>query len=94
MASVKGTSDGTHSRPTGGIGRTTPGKAGSTTFLAAIGLIWFAVSVVVIARWVGSDHFTPAPKIGPDEMESWRLIALRIFEVISLVCCCCSSGSR
>ncbi len=60
-------------------------RRGSTTFLAAIGLVWFAVSVGVIARWVGSDHFTPAPKIGPDEMESWRLIALRIFEVISLV---------
>ena len=41
-------------------------RRGSTTFLAAIGLVWFAVSVVVIARWVGSDHFTPAPKIGPD----------------------------
>lgn len=62
-------------------------RRGSTTFLAAVGIVWFLVCVNTIARWVTSDtEFSPpAPKIGPDEMADWRLIALRVFEVISLL---------
>ncbi len=61
-------------------------RRGSTTFLAAVGLVWFLVCVNTIARWVTSDtEFSPALKIGPDEMADWRLIALRVFEVISLL---------
>ena len=61
------------------------GRQGPATFLALIGVVWFAVCVYVIARWVTSaEDFAPAPKIGPDVMEDWRLIALRVFEAISL----------
>jgi Spirocyclase AveC-like len=60
------------------------GRQGPATFLALVGIIWLVVSVEVIVRWVGSDEFRPAPKIGPDVMPDWRLVALRVFEVISL----------
>lgn len=61
------------------------GRQGPATFLAAIGLVWFLICVEVVARWVTSgEEFTPAPRIGPDSMEDWRLIALRVFEAISL----------
>jgi hypothetical protein len=61
------------------------GRQGPATFLALIGVIWFVICVEVIARWVFSvDEFDPAPMVGPDVMEPWRLVALRIFEAISL----------
>ncbi|MGY4709643.1 spirocyclase AveC family protein [Mycolicibacterium sp. CBM1] len=61
------------------------GRQGPATFLALVGVLWFTVAVIVVARWVTSgESFTPAPRIGPDVMEDWRLIALRIFEAISL----------
>lgn len=61
-------------------------RRGSTTILAAVGFVWFAVCVVTVARWVSSsEEFRPAPRIGPDEMADWRMIALRVFEVISLI---------
>ena len=61
------------------------GRQGPATFLALIGIVWFAMSVEVLVRWVTSgEQFQPAPKIGPDVMEDWRLIALRAFEVISV----------
>ncbi len=61
------------------------GRQGPATFLALIGTVWFVVCVYVIARWVTSgEDFTPAPRIGPDVMADWRLIALRVFEAISL----------
>ncbi|TXI46233.1 MAG: spirocyclase, AveC family [Mycobacterium sp.] len=62
------------------------GRQGPATFLALVGVLWLALSVVVIARWVTSDtEFQPAPRIGPDVMEPWRLGALRVFEAISLL---------
>ena len=61
------------------------GRQGPATFLALIGVVWFVICVEVIVRWVTSgEEFTPAPRIGPDVMEDWRLVALRIFEAISL----------
>jgi hypothetical protein len=61
------------------------GRQGPATFLALIGLAWLFVSVEVMVRWVSSGtEFEPAPKFGPDVMEDWRLIALRVFEAISL----------
>lgn len=60
------------------------GRQGPATFLALIGVVWFAVCVYVIARWVTSEEFAPAPKVGPDLMADWRIVALRIFEAISL----------
>ena len=57
------------------------GRQGPATFLALIGIVWFVVCVEVIARWVTSgEDFTPAPRIGPDVMADWRLIALRVFD--------------
>lgn len=61
------------------------GRQGPATFLALIGVCWFGICVYVIARWISSgEDFTPAPRIGPDVMEDWRLVALRVFEIISL----------
>ncbi|HEX9834530.1 MAG TPA: spirocyclase AveC family protein [Mycobacterium sp.] len=61
------------------------GRQGPATFLALIGAVWFVMCVVILARWVTSEsEFAPAPKIGPDAMADWRLVALRVFEVISL----------
>lgn len=61
------------------------GRQGPATFLALIGVLWFAVCVEVMVRWTTSgEEFAPAPRIGPDVMEAWRLVALRIFEGISL----------
>lgn len=61
------------------------GRQGPATFLALVGVLWFALAIIVVARWVTSgEYFQPAPHIGPDVMEDWRLIALRIFEAISL----------
>jgi Spirocyclase AveC-like len=62
------------------------GRQGPATFLALIGVVWFVVCIEVVLRWVTSDaEFAPAPKIGPDVMEDWRLVALRVFEIISLI---------
>lgn len=62
------------------------GRQGPATFLGLIGAGWFVVCVTVVARWVTSgSEFEPAPKIGPDVMEPWRLLSLRVFEAISLV---------
>lgn len=60
------------------------GRQGPATFLALIGAVWLAASVVIATRWVASDEFRPAPRIGPDVMEPWRLVSLRVFEIISL----------
>lgn len=61
------------------------GRQGPATFLALIGVVWFVVCIYVVVRWVSSaEDFSPAPKIGPDVMADWRLIALRVFEAISL----------
>jgi hypothetical protein len=61
------------------------GRQGPATFLALIGIVWFAVCAEVVVRWVtSSSQFAPAPRLGPDVMADWRLIALRVFEAISL----------
>ncbi len=61
------------------------GRQGPATCLALIGLVWFVICVDVVVRWVASgEEFTPAPRVGPDVMADWRLVALRIFEVISV----------
>lgn len=61
------------------------GRQGPATFLALIGVVWFAICVEVVMRWVASgEEFEPAPRIGPDVMEPWRMVSLRVFEAISL----------
>lgn len=61
------------------------GRQGPATFLALIGAVWFVFCVITVIRWVTSGtDFSPAPRIGPDVMEPWRLVSLRVFEAISL----------
>ncbi|MFZ2172622.1 MAG: spirocyclase AveC family protein [Rhodococcus sp. (in: high G+C Gram-positive bacteria)] len=60
-------------------------RQGPVTVLAAVGVLWLIICVNVIARWVTSNtEFDPAPRLGPDVMTDWRVVALRVFEVISL----------
>ncbi|MCB9440274.1 MAG: spirocyclase AveC family protein [Mycolicibacterium sp.] len=61
------------------------GRQGPATFLALVGICWTVFAAIVLVRWVTSgEDFTPVPRLGPDVMPDWRLIALRIFEAISL----------
>src|ERR1700730_14467563 len=60
-------------------------RRGGATVWAAIGLGWLAVAVQAVVRWVSSDtQFAPAPILGPDRFGDSRLIALRVFEVLSV----------
>lgn len=58
-------------------------RRGGITAWAAVGIVWTIIAVQAIVRWFFSDTFTPAPILGPDEMADWRMVALRIFQVIS-----------
>ncbi|KRB76550.1 hypothetical protein ASE01_14460 [Nocardioides sp. Root190] len=61
------------------------GRQGPASFLALIGALWAALSVYVVLRWVtDGTQFGPVERIGPDEMASWRVAALRVFELVSL----------
>lgn len=83
--SLTAKSDGVHTEGQGKADPAPLGRQGPATFLALIGVVWFVICVEVIARWVTSgEEFQPAPKIGPDVMEPWRLVSLRVFEAISL----------
>jgi hypothetical protein len=68
-----------------GVRRLTPEQRGPATVWAAIAVVWIVVAAQALVRWVLSDDFAPAPVIGPDVMEAWRLVALRIFEGVSLL---------
>lgn len=68
-----------------GVRRFAPGQRGPATVWAVVGLVWLVVSVQALVRWIASDDFAPAPLLGPDVMEAWRLVALRIFEGASLL---------
>ncbi len=61
-----------------------PAMRGGATVWAMAGLVWVIVAAQAAIRWVLSDEeFAPAPIIGPDEMSDSRMIALRVFEVVS-----------
>ena len=58
---------------------------GGVTVWAAIGIFWIVLSAQAYIRWLASDtEFAAAPLLGPDELEHWRLIGLRIVEAISV----------
>lgn len=61
-----------------------PARSGAVTVWAAIALVWLVIAVQALLRWVASDDFAPAPLIGPDRMPTWNLVALRVFEGISM----------
>ena len=51
---------------------------------AAIAVVWLVIAAQALVRWVASRDFGPAPLIGPDRMPLWNLVALRIFEGLSV----------
>jgi hypothetical protein len=59
-----------------------PGTASAFgTFGFAFTIIW----IQALIRWFASPtEFRPAPVLGPDEIETWRLVCLRIFEAASV----------
>jgi len=58
---------------------------GAVTVWAAIAVVWLVIAVQALVRWVVSDtEFAPAPLIGPDRMPPSNLLALRIFEGLSM----------
>ncbi|KAH7077566.1 hypothetical protein BKA63DRAFT_268020 [Paraphoma chrysanthemicola] len=60
-------------------------KDGTASAFAAFGLIWTILSIQAFIRWIASPtEFRPAPVLGPDEIETWRLVALRVFEALSV----------
>ena len=55
------------------------GRQGPATALALVGVTWTLLSVYVVVRWVtDGTQFGPVERIGPDEMESWRVAALAL----------------
>jgi hypothetical protein len=60
------------------------GKGGVTVWAVA-GVIWLIISAQAYLRWACSGaEFAPAPVLGPDELESWRLVGIRVLEAISV----------
>ncbi|KAH8886610.1 hypothetical protein GQ53DRAFT_827922 [Thozetella sp. PMI_491] len=61
------------------------GRDGTATALAAFGLAFTIMWIQALIRWIASPtEFLPAPILGPDEIETWRLVCLRIFETLSV----------
>ncbi len=74
-------------RRTGPQGSTTIAEAsrsGGVTVWAAIAIVWLIIAAQALVRWLASSDFGPAPLIGPDRMPLWNLVALRIFEGLSV----------
>jgi hypothetical protein len=63
---------------------TGPSGAGAVTVWAAIAVVWLVIAAQALVRWIGSSDFGPAPLLGPDRMPMWNLVALRVFEGISV----------
>lgn len=58
---------------------------GAVSGWATFGVVWIAISVQAIGRWLLSDDFQPAPVLGPDVFPAWRLVSLRVLELVSMV---------
>ncbi|MFR9806817.1 spirocyclase AveC family protein [Pseudonocardia sp. RS010] len=61
------------------------GRRGGVGVWATIGLLGIILSVWAYSNWIASDSFTPVPVQGPDEMATWRLVALRCVEAVSVI---------
>lgn len=64
--------------------RFTAAQRGPAAVWAAAAVVWIVIAAQAYVRWIASDDFAPAPLLGPDVLEAWRLVALRIFEGLSL----------
>ncbi|WBP95844.1 spirocyclase AveC family protein [Mycolicibacterium neoaurum] len=73
--------------PGAGAAAADRGRSGAVTVWAAIGVVWLVFIGQVMIRWVTGDDgsFGPAVVLGPDEMATWRLIAMRTIEASSVV---------
>lgn len=61
------------------------GRDGSASAWATFGVVFTAIWVQALIRWFASPtDFKPAPILGPDKIETWRLVAFRIFEALNL----------
>jgi Spirocyclase AveC-like len=69
---------------TGRIGVRESARTGAATVWAAIAVVWLVIAAQALVRWVFSSDFGPAPLIGPDQMPMWNLVALRVFEGLSI----------
>lgn len=64
----------------------TTGRDGGVGVWAIIGLVLAALAVTVWGQWsLSGEEFGAVPVLGPDEMPTWRLVALRITEVLSAI---------
>lgn len=61
-------------------------RSGAVTVWAVIGVVWLVFIGQVLLRWITGDDgsFGPAAIVGPDEMDTWRLVAMRVVEAISV----------
>ena len=58
-------------------------QRGGASAWAAFGLVWLLVVINAWGRWILSDSFAPVPITPGDVMENWRLVGLRVLEVVS-----------
>lgn len=59
-------------------------RTGSASAWAVFGAVWLLVAINAYARWMMSDTlFAPAPILPGDDIANWRLIGIRILEVLS-----------
>ncbi|VUC32617.1 unnamed protein product [Clonostachys rosea] len=60
-------------------------RDGTASAMATFGLAFTIMWIQALIRWFASPtEFRPAPVLGPDEIETWRLVCLRIFEALSV----------
>ncbi|KAM0323292.1 hypothetical protein ACHAQA_008884 [Verticillium albo-atrum] len=58
---------------------------GTSAVMSVFGLGFTIMWIQAIIRWVASPtEFQPAPILGPDKIEPWRLVSLRLFEALSV----------
>ncbi|KAM5346078.1 hypothetical protein ACJ41O_009083 [Fusarium nematophilum] len=58
---------------------------GTASAMSVFGLGFTIMWIQALIRWFASPtEFQPAPILGPDKIEPWRLVCLRIFEALSV----------
>ena len=63
-----------------------PDRTGVVAIWAIAGALAVTLAVQTWARWILSDtEFSAAPILGPDSFPTWRLVILRVTEVLSVV---------
>jgi hypothetical protein len=61
-------------------------RSGFVTWWAVVGVLVAILALQTWVRWILSGtEFTPVPIIGPDVYPTWRLVILRVTEVLSIV---------